>query len=125
MNDIRDIVHDAVKANRAAYNLRVIHSTHGGRTTWHKRKVVSIAAPLQSGALARTIRIHETLHANNSPLRHCRKYPELALRCLAIVTRLGEHRHTTKLQSRLLAAFGPIIVDKLTEVLRLRKSYRW
>ena len=180
MIDIRNLIHDGVKSNRAADNLRVVHSTHGGRTTWHKRKVISIAAPLQSGALARTIRIHETLHANNSPLRQCRKYPEVAvqaiedarvhsvywprsmpdkanrdcltaalldmrtipsmialgraedwnvkllvaLRCMSIVTRLGERRHTTRLQSRLLAAFGPIITDKLTEILSLVKSQK-
>ena len=51
MNDLRDIIHDGVDANRALDKLRIVHSTHGGRTTWHKRKVISVAAPLQGGAM--------------------------------------------------------------------------
>jgi hypothetical protein len=180
MNDLRDIIHDGVDANRASEKLRIVHSTRGGRTTWHKRKVISVAAPLQSGAHSRTIRLHEILHANRSPLRQCRKFPDLAvqaiedarvhtvywptsmpkkanrdclaaalldsrtippmiamasaddwnvnllvaLRSMAIVKRLGEQRHATKLQSRLQAAFGPVIVEKLGGILSLVKSHK-
>lgn len=178
MIDLRNIVHDGVKSDRASESLTVTHSTHGGRTTWHKRKVISVAAPLTTGAHARTIRLHEILHANRSPLRQRRKYPELAvqaiedarvhmvywpssmprranrdcltaalldartippmialgkaddwnvnllvaLRSMAIVKRLGDQRHSTRLQTRLQAAFGPIIVEKLAEILSLVKS---
>jgi len=56
-NDIRDIVRDGVQPDRAADNLRIVNSARGGHTTWHKRKVACIAAPMRGGAQSRTIRI--------------------------------------------------------------------
>ena len=57
--DIRDIVHDGVRPDRAADNLRVSHSANGGFTTYRKKRVVSVQAPMTNSAEARTIRIHE------------------------------------------------------------------
>src|SRR6185503_11325818 len=76
--DLRDVLHDGVLPRRAADNLTICDSAHGGRTTWRKRKVATIAAPMCAGAYARTIRIHELLHANRTPARNNRKYPALA-----------------------------------------------
>lgn len=182
-NDIRDIVHDGVQPERAAPNLEVCNSAHGGRTSWHKRKVDRIAAPMRGGAYARTIRIHELLHANRTAPRNSRKYPLLAqnaiedarvhsvywpetmprranrdclaaalrdmrtilpmaalgraedwnlnllvaLRCSAILSRLTSfsrlgYKHKERLQSRIAAAFGPIVASKLAEILGKVKS---
>src|SRR5688572_26579075 len=79
---VRELVHHGVKPDRAAANLKVRNSTAGGCTTFAKRKVVEIQAPLASGAYARTVRIHELLHANNSPMPRKSKFSDLA--CQAI-----------------------------------------
>ncbi len=76
--DLRDIVHDAVQPQRAADNLKISDSPYGGLTTWNKRKVVAVAAPMETGAYARTIRIHETLHANRTAPPRKSKYPPIA-----------------------------------------------
>jgi hypothetical protein len=177
-NDLRDIVHDGVQPHRAAANLKVCDSATGGHTSWRKRKVDCIAAPMRNGAYARTIRIHELLHANNTTPRNSRKFPLLAqnaiedarvhsvywpkpmprradrdclaaalrdlrtispmaalgraedwnlnllvaLRCAAIFSRLASasrrgYRHNNRLQSRIVGAFGPIVAEKLGEIL--------
>lgn len=178
-NDIRDIVHDGVSPAKAAAKLKISNSTMHGRTTWHKRKVTEVAAPMRSGAYARTVRIHELLHANHSPQPVRRsKYPALAenaiedvrvhavywprsmpvkanrdclatalqqlhnlppmallgraddwnisllvaLRAMAIVNRLGftsrkAARNRYRMQNKLTAAFGPIVAEKLGEIL--------
>ena len=77
-NDIRDIVHDGVQRDRAADNLQVVDSPRGGFTRFKRKRVSKIAAPLGAGALARTIRIHELLHANNTSPRRNRKVHPLA-----------------------------------------------
>ena len=71
---LANLVHDAVRADRAAERMQVAHTDQGGFTTWNKKKVTSIEAPLVGGAYARTIRLHEILHANHSPLRRSKKY---------------------------------------------------
>jgi hypothetical protein len=180
-NDLRDIIHDGVGPRRAASNLRVCDTVSGGSTTWRKRKVQSISAPLRDGAYARTIRIHELLHANNTPAVRRRSYPQMAhnaiedarvhfvywpetmpkranrdclaaalrdmrtipamgalgrgedwnlnllvaLRCSAILSRLGNHRHSERLQSRMLRAFGPIVAEKLAEILGQVRSRKY
>src|SRR4051812_39209893 len=77
-NHLRDIIHDGVGPQRAASSLRVCDTASGGSTTWRKRKVQNISAPLRGGAYARTIRIHELLHANNTPAVRRRSYPQIA-----------------------------------------------
>lgn len=76
--DIRDIIHDGVTANRAAEDLEVVSSPYGGFTEYHKKRVAKIAAPMANGAYARTIRIHELLHANRSPTTGNRKIHPIA-----------------------------------------------
>ena len=160
-------------------------SPYGGRTQWNKRKVSAIAAPMNRGAYARTIRIHETLHANYSKAPRKSKYPPVAenaiedarvhsvywprsmprkanrdclaaalsdmrsippmallgraedwnnsllvaLRAMAILSRLGcTTRHVSsnraRLHSRIVNAFGPIVADKLEEILGKVKTRR-
>ena len=41
--DLRDIIRDGVQSQRAAAELKVCNSAHGGYTTWKKRKVVRIS----------------------------------------------------------------------------------
>ena len=90
--DLRDIVHDAVQPQRAADNLKISDSPYGGFTTWNKRKVVAVAAPMETGAYARTIRIHETLHANRTAPRaraSIRQLPKMQLRMRVYITFTG------------------------------------
>jgi hypothetical protein len=176
--DIRDIIHDGVQPDRAAENLTITDSARGGFTKFKRRRVEKIAAPLGAGAMARTIRIHELLHANKTSPRRNRKVhpiaenaiedarvhgiywpdsmPEranrdclaaaladlrsippmaalaraddwnksllVALRAMAILNRLGSvsrraYRNAGRLEKRLIAAFGPIVVEKLNEIL--------
>jgi hypothetical protein len=77
---IKNIVRDGVRPDRAADNLNIINCNvrAGGFTDFQKRKVVRISVPLASGAYARTVRIHELLHANNSQPPRKSKYPLLA-----------------------------------------------
>ena len=76
--DIRDIVRAGVRTDRAAQSLKVYHQPRGGLTTYRKKCVASVSAPMVKGAVVRTIRIHELLHANNSPTRHSRKFHAIA-----------------------------------------------
>src|SRR5688500_16479027 len=76
--DLKDIVFAGVKSDRAADNLRVYHSDNCGATTYRKKRVATVSAPMVRGAIARTIRIHELLHANRSPVTKPRKVHPIA-----------------------------------------------
>ena len=43
---LKDIVFAGVSAKRAAKNLKVIHQPRGGLTTYRKRRVAAVSAPL-------------------------------------------------------------------------------
>ena len=76
--DIRDIVRAGIRPDRAAEKIKVYHQATGGLTTYAKKRVASVSAPMVRGAEARTIRIHELLHANYSPTTQSRKFHPLA-----------------------------------------------
>lgn len=75
---IRDIVRAGIRSDRATDSLKVYHQSIGGLTTYAKKRVASVSAPMVGGAQARTIRIHELLHANHSPTTQPRKFHPLA-----------------------------------------------
>jgi hypothetical protein len=79
---LAELIHDGVRADRAADQLRVKHQPAGGATGWQKGKVNLVSAPLAAGAQARTIRLHELLHANHSPTRLSRKYHPLTVQAV-------------------------------------------
>jgi len=179
-NDIRKIVHHGIRAERAADKLTVSSSARGGFTSWHKRKVIEVSAPMGAGASARTIRIHEILHANNTaPLRKSKIHPIainaiedayvhsvywpnsmprkanrdclataladartiapavatgraeawntsllVALRSMSMVRRLGSHKQIDRLKARILPVVGPIVWERLSEILQRVLSRR-
>jgi hypothetical protein len=80
--ELTTIVRAGVKPDRAADNLTISHQLVGGLTSWHKKKVVRVSAPMVRGAHARTVRIHEMLHANNSPATNPKKFHALAVNAI-------------------------------------------
>jgi hypothetical protein len=62
--ELTTIVRAGVKPDRAADNLTISHQLVGGLTSWHKKKVVRVSAPMVRGAHARTVRIHEMLRTS-------------------------------------------------------------
>jgi len=79
---LAELIHDGVRENRAATELAVKHQPIGGLTGWRKGKVNVVSAPLVAGAQARTIRLHEVLHANHSPTRVSRKFHPLTVQAV-------------------------------------------
>lgn len=76
--DLRSIVRAGIRIGRAIDNVKVYHQERGGLTTYKRKHVASVSAPMVKGAHARTIRIHELLHANHSPTSHSRKFCPIA-----------------------------------------------
>lgn len=83
MQNLAKIIAACVAAKYAAAKITVINAAYGGRTSWHKGKVVEIEAPLGKGAEARTVRIHELLHANRPKGRDSKKHHPIAINAIA------------------------------------------
>jgi hypothetical protein len=77
-NSLRNIMHDGITPQRAADKVRIANRPIGGFTQFEKRRVNAIEAPLIDGAYARTIRVHELLHANHSTPAVSRKWHPIA-----------------------------------------------
>lgn len=111
--DMTELMHDAVREDRAASTVTVVPTKDGsGSTTWHNHKVAAIAAPMGEGAYSRTVRMHELLHANkgHNPNRAAdAKFNQLAVNAvddIIVHAKLWDHKAYPEQANRDCLAVG-------------------